>query len=189
MLLSETVRGMRDAAFPVFLSIVLFKFIENEAYIGLNTMICGLASAVSFYFAGRLIKENNRVRCVLISSGVLFILYLAVFLRVNATVIFILSVANSMLATYILNPSMAALFSMFKDVGEDANFPQLMAAHEMFLAVGRVIGFIVIIVLSYNTGVYVYAFLLLNLSAFLGALLLKLAENAHKRERMAALKQ
>jgi YQGE family putative transporter len=187
MFLSEFFRGMRDVSFPLFLSIVYFKLIENEGILGLNTMVCGLASIIAFYIAGKFIKENNHLKFVLVSSSVVLILFLILFLRMDATIIFIASIFNAILTVGIYTPSMSTLFGMFDNLEGDFNFTQIMAVHEIFLATGRVIGFTVVILLSFSSNMYVYGFLLLNLSAIIAGILLKFAIKAHKQERQAAV--
>jgi YQGE family putative transporter len=183
MFLGEFARGIRDQAFPIFLSIVLFKLIEDETFLGFNTMACGLASIIAYYFAGKFIKESNRVKFVFASAVILLTLFLTLLLRVNATIIFIISIVNAMFTVGLCTPAQSVLYTMFDSLEGNINFTQIMAIHEVFFGFGRVIGLVIAIVLSVSGNMYAYAFLILNLTAILAAVLLKLAVSAQKHER------
>ena len=165
---SEFFRGIRDQAFPLFLSIIFFKLIENESILGINTMVCSVAAVASFYLSTRIIRSDNWIRCIFVSTAVLTGVYLIMFWHFSAWILFFLSVCNSLLVTYISNPWIGAFYSKYKDLPEDINFSQLMAAHEIFFALGRVVGFGLMILLTLSSRLYPFALLVLNLSSFVG---------------------
>jgi len=185
LFISEFFRGLREIAFPTFLNIIFFKYIQNEALLGLNTMACGIAAIISFYLSGTIIKPNNRIKFTAIASSVLFVVYLLVFIKINAIIILALSIVNAFMVTYIGNPAVGALYGMYEGEHDDINFAQYMAAHELFLAFGRVLGCVIMIELTMSAKNYPYALLILNATAFLGLGFLYLAQRAKNSEIQA----
>lgn len=176
LFISEVFRGMRDTSFPLFLNLIFFKYVTNEALLGGYSTICGIAATISFYISGSIlrIRPGNRIRCIAVSAGILFVTGLAAFFRLDVWVIFAISIVNSLCVTYIQNPSIASVYSMFENLRGELNFAQIMAVREMFYASGRVIGFVMLIALTLRPATYPFAFLALNLTIFaqLGMLML-----------------
>ena len=182
MFYSEFFRGVRDQSFPLFLSIIFFKLIENESILGLNTMVCSMAAIASFYFSGRIIRPGNRIRCISVSTVILTAVFALMFWRFSAGILFFLSVCNALLATYISNPWIGAFYAHYQELPQDINFSQLMAAHEIFFALGRLVGFGLLIVFTLSSRLYPFALLVLNLSTFAGLWFLHTALHEKQEE-------
>jgi Arabinose efflux permease len=171
--IGELVRGIKNTAFPLFLNIIFFKFVADEAALGVNTMLCGLASIVSFILASRLVKAENRFKYILGYSLISIVLFLPLFFVMNSAIIFLLAIVNAFVGAFIDNPSLGVLYSAFESRSEDRTFSQYMAAHEIFFAVGRWIGLILLIVLSGNMLLLAIFALLGNFSTVITAVLFR----------------
>jgi YQGE family putative transporter len=182
IMLCEFVRGIRDMAYPIFLSMVFFKLLENEAILGINSMLCSVVAMISFYFAGKIIKPNNYIKCITIATSVLIITSLIVTIKIGPITIFAVSLINALLWTYIANPSMGAFYSKFDKLEGEINFTQLIAVHEVFFATGRVLGLAFIVFISFKTNLLFLALVVLNLTGFFGGFFLKMSYRAQKKE-------
>jgi MFS transporter, YQGE family, putative transporter len=180
--IAELVRGMRNTTFPLFLSIIYFKFVSNESLLGVNSMLCGIASILSFLIAGRIVRPTNRLRCILTAAIVSVIVFLPLLFVMNSTSIFILAIVNSFIVAYIDNPSTAFFYSLFQKPVKGITFSQVMAAHEVFLAVGRVIGIALLVVFSQSSVMLAILVLILNFSTILVWALLRLIKKMNKAD-------
>jgi YQGE family putative transporter len=145
---AEMFRGIRNMAFPLFLSIVFFEYISNEAVLGVNSMLCGFAAMFSYIIAAKIVNQGNRLKCIIIATLCSLVVAIPLFFIINAMALFLLAIFNSVLATYIDNTSIAVFYSSFKETRSDINFSQIMAAREIFFGAGRVIGYVLLILLS-----------------------------------------
>lgn len=171
--IGEFIRGIKNTAFPLFLNIIFFKFVTNEAALGVNNMLCGLASVVSFFLASRLIKAENRLKYMLGYSLISILLFLPLFFIMNSGVLFILAIVNAFVGAFIDNPAIGVLYSAFESPAEDCTFSQYMAAHEMFFAAGRWVGLILLIVLSNSVLLLAVFALIGNFSTAITAVVFK----------------
>lgn len=163
----ELIRGIRNSAFPLFLNIFFFKLVSNEALLGVNNMLCGFASIISYALAARILRPNNRMKYILASSLISVVVFLPMFFTLNSAIIFVSAIANSFLCAFIDNPALAMFFSLFEEPLDGITFSQIMSAHEVFFAVGRVIGLFLFIVLSQSNLMIAIFVLISNLSIIL----------------------
>lgn len=163
-------RGLRDAAFPLFLTIVFYQFVTNEALLGVNNTVCGLAGLIFFYFGGRYIRPHNRIRVILLTSLFLTACFAMLFFKTSAFVIFLLSVLNALYGPMIANPAVATFYYYVNDEGGRLNNAQIMAAREVFFSGGRAVGLVLLILVFSHTALLPAGLLALNLAALLSAL-------------------
>ncbi|NJP39525.1 MFS transporter [Oscillospiraceae bacterium HV4-5-C5C] len=180
VMLSETFRGMRETSFPLFLSLIFFRYVNNELLLGISTMCSGMAALLANDLTRRKIRADNRLRwvfraCLMITAG-----FLLLFLNNSGGLIFGLSVFYSFMIPFVANPSVGIMYNTLQRSRSDINFGQTMAIHELFLATGRVLGLMILLQLSHSETLYAWGFLLLNLTGFIAAWLL------HQSSRLQA---
>lgn len=146
--LAELLRGIKNTAFPLFLNIIFFKFVTNESFLGINNMLCGLASILSYAIAGKIIRPNNRLKNILVASAVSTVMFLPLFFIMNSAAVFVLAIVNAFICAFIDNPAIGVFYGTFENSFGGITFSQLMAAREVFFAVGRVAGCVLLIVFS-----------------------------------------
>jgi YQGE family putative transporter len=162
--LAELVRGIRNMSFPLFLSIIFFKFMTSEAALGVNSMLCGLASIIAYILAGRLIRPKSRLKYILTYSIISIVVFLPLFFVMNAAALFLLAIVNAFITAFIDNPALGFIYTVFEKPVEGITFSQIMSAHEIFLATGRWIGYILLIVFSKSFLMLAIYALIANLS-------------------------
>lgn len=145
---AELLRGIRNSAFPIFLSIIFFKFVTNEALLGVNNMLCGVVSIVAYIAAGKVVRPGNRLKSLLYATLITVVIFLPLFFVMNAAAVFVLAIVNAFVCAFIDNPAFAVFYALFDEPAEGITFSQIMATHEVFFATGRVIGFVLLTVLS-----------------------------------------
>jgi YQGE family putative transporter len=174
---AEMFRGIRNMAFPLFLSIIFFKFVSNEALLGVNSMLCGFAAMFSYIIAAKIVNQNNRLKFIISASLISLVVSIPLFRGINTMAVFLLAIFNSVIATYIDNTSVAVFYSTFKETRSDINFSQIMAAREIFFGAGRVIGYVLLILLSGSTFNMAMLVLIFNVSPIITWVLFRHAES------------
>lgn len=175
--MAEFFRGIKFTAFPLLLTIIFFKFITNESILGINNMLCGLTSMVSYFIAGKIINQKNRSKSLLLATVVSLLCSLPMFFIINSAYVFILAIINTCAASYIDNPATAIFYYAHDKLKDGINFPQVMASREVFFASGKVVGLILIIVSSNNLFQLAVAAFILNISTFFSWLFFHSAEH------------
>jgi MFS transporter, YQGE family, putative transporter len=184
--LAEMMRGVRNSAFPLFLNIIFFKLVSNEALLGVNNMLCGFASILSFIIAGKIIRPGNRLKCILTSSLVLMVLFLPLFFSMSSAAIFILAIINSFVCAYLDNPVVGVFYSLFEKPVEGITFSQIMAAREVFFSIGRVTGLMLLIVFAQSNLMLAIFVLILNSSTVITWALLHFGTVSAKGQEVSA---
>lgn len=170
---AEFFRGIKNTAYPLFLNIIFFKMITNEAILGLNTTLCGLTAIFSFILAGRIIRPRNRLQCVLISSVISTIVSIPLLVYMKPLVLFILSIANALVAAFLDNPSVGIFYTAFEKPIDGISFSQLLSTREVFFGAGRVVGLTMLVLLSRSSFMFAVFALIVNASTLLTWLLYK----------------
>jgi MFS transporter, YQGE family, putative transporter len=161
---AELMRGIRNSAFPLFLTIIFYKLVSNEALLGVNNMLCGLASILSYIIAGRVLRPGNRLKSILTACLISIVLFLPMFYSMNPAVIFVLAIVNACICAFIDNPAIAFFYSLFEKPIDGITFSQIMSVREIFFATGRAIGLVLLIIFSRSNLMLAIFVLLLNIS-------------------------
>jgi len=136
-------RGTRDGVFSFILSIMLFEMLQNEAYIGLNSFISGVAALISAWLYGKLVRPGNRGYWMKISVTVMVAVTALVFIKVDAVTIIILSLFTNLLANFMINPVFIYGYMLVQVVPEAIDKRlEAQTMVQVFLYVGRVAGIV-----------------------------------------------
>jgi hypothetical protein len=140
-------------------------------------MLCGFAAMFSYIIAAKIVNQNNRLKFIISASLISLVVSIPLFRGINTMAVFLLAIFNSVIATYIDNTSVAVFYSTFKETRSDINFSQIMAAREIFFGAGRVIGYVLLILLSGSTFNMAMLVLIFNVSPIITWVLFRHAES------------
>lgn len=152
-LVSEAFRGLREGVFGFILNVLLYQMIRNEALIGVNTFLSGGAAIASYVVITRMITAENRDRYMKFSVVVLLIFGVFTVFTMNAAILMVFTVVNSLFVGFLTNGAQVTIFDAFQVVpGAVERRPELFAFKELFLATGRCIGIFFFVVVTRLTG-------------------------------------
>jgi MFS family permease len=152
-LLSELCKGIREGAFGFILTILLYKFIKSELLIGFNTLLASAASIVSFLIMSRRVNGKNRIKFMRIAAVSLLIFSAFNIFTISPLVLILFTVVNSFFSGFIVNSSFGTFLDAIQLVsGSEEKRPELFAQKELFLATGRSLGILVLILINTLTG-------------------------------------
>ncbi len=179
---ASIMRGTRDGVFSFILSIMLFEMLQNEAYIGLNAFISGVAALVSAWLYGKLVKPGNRGYWMKIAVTVMVAVTALVLLKVNAITVILLSLFSNLLGNFMVNPVFMYGYVMVQTVPQaDEKRLESQTMIQVFLYVGRVIGIVAtLIMLSLGWG-YIIPLGILTLLQYVTVWLTRVAKREFER--------
>lgn len=152
-LLSEWCKGLREGAFGFILTILLYKFIKSELLIGFNTLLASAASIVSFLILSRKVRGENRLKYMNLAAASLLIFSIFHIFTISPIVLILFTVINSFFSGFIVNSSFSTFLDAIQLVpGSDEKRPELFAQKELFLATGRSLGILFLILINVLTG-------------------------------------
>lgn len=171
--ISEIFRGIKNLSFPLFLSIIFFKFVTNEALLGVNTTLCGFISILSFIAEGRIIRQHNRLKSIFISTVFSILISLPLLFCINPVILFMLAMLNAAISAFLDNPAVGVFYNMLGSPKQGIAFSQLLSVREIFFAAGRVIGLVMLILFSGSDMMFAAFAIIVNGATFIMWFLLK----------------
>lgn len=184
MLSYEAIRGLRDGAFAFLLNMVLFEIITDESLVGINTFLSGIASITGSWVYGRFVRPSMRPRVVLAGAALLTLLALPLFGLMSAATVMLYNIASSFATLFLLN---ACSNSSFDVLGQNETtrkcMGELLAFREGAMALGRICGLGVLMLLPHTQRGYVTSILILTGAQLLCALLLHYAQKMVDRKK------
>lgn len=149
-LLSSFFMGIREGAFSFILSILLFRLISSEALVGFNTLLSSAAAIASFVIISRKINGENRIRYMKIAVLSLLIFSFFVIFKINPLILILFTILNSFFTGFISNSTFGIFLDIIQNTPEAQSMrPELFAQKEIFLATGRCLGILVILLIDH----------------------------------------
>lgn len=171
-------KGIREGAFGFFLNVLLFSIIKDEGLIGLNGFLVAIASMVSCIVAGKIVNPKNRLKHMLLSTTILAVVNAVLFYELNTLTVLLLSVVNSYLGVFIVNPTTATLYTVLDNIkGADEHKNEVLAVTECYKNAGRIVGVLLIMFLPKTDFYSVLSLFILVVVQYITALYAKLTMN------------
>lgn len=168
-------KGIREGAFSFFLNVLLFKIVQNEGLVGVNTTLAGVTSMLSCIVAVKIMRPNNRMKLMLLGTTILTSLACVLFFQLNTLTILMLSIANSFLGVFVINPTTTTMYSVLDNVPNAKDMKtELISTSECYKNTGRILGVILIMVLPQTNFYYVLSLVILTATQYFTVLLAKL---------------
>lgn len=175
-MLTETVKGIREGTFGFFLNVLLFETVQSETLIGINTFLLGVASMISFWAAGKIIRPGNRIKCMMVSTTVLLLACLLLVVNISPFTIILLTIVSNLFGTFIINPVGSSFFLLIQKMpGAMEAQEEYWGIREVFLNFGRAVGVVIVMLFPSTQWGYIIALVLLTFSQYFATFLCKRA--------------
>lgn len=139
MMSANLIKGLRAGTMGFFMNLILYETVKSEFAVGLSTLLSGLVAIAGAALYGRIVREKNRFRSMLISTTVLMAGALAL-LHPTPVVIILFSMLNGFCGCFLQNPTMSIYFSAIQQPEYQEMQGEFHGIKEMFMTVGRVAG-------------------------------------------------
>ncbi|MEG2813894.1 MAG: MFS transporter [Oscillospiraceae bacterium] len=175
-------KGIREGAFSFFLNVLLFEIVKSESLVGFNTFLVGVAAMISSIIIGKIMRPNNRINYMLASTTILTILCGLLFWKLNTYTILILSVINSFLGAFLINPTTTTLYTVLDNVPHAKEFKtETISITECYKNVGRILGVLLIMLLPKTNFYYVLSLVILTATQYITVIFAKITLNSCKK--------
>lgn len=174
-------KGIREGAFSFFLNVLLFKIVQSEGLVGLNTTLVGVTSMISCIVAGKIMRPNNRMKLMLLGTTILTSLACILFFQLNTITILMLSIANSFLGFFVVNPTTTTMYTVLELVPNANELKtELISTSECYKNFGRILGVLLIMVLPQTNFYYVLSLVILTVTQYVTVLFAKITLKSAK---------
>lgn len=175
-------KGIREGAFGFFLNVLLFEIAQSEGLVGMNNFLVGLMSMTSCVVAGKIMRPNNRLKCMLIGTTLLTGLASLLFFKMNIITILALSLVNSFMAVFVVNPTTTTLYTVLDKVPEANSYKtEVLSTTECYKNAGRIVGVILIMLLPKTNFYYILSLVILTASQYITAVFAKITLHCTKK--------
>ncbi len=182
---SQLFIGIRDGSFGIFLSVLLFELVKSESVIGINSFLVGIIGIFANFVIGKVMRPNNRMKYMLISTTVMAVLTALLFIKLDAVNILLLSVVGSFLGSFMLTPATTTLYTFLDEVKEAKNLEgEIFSIVDCYKNIGRILGILIIMLVPKTDFYYVIALMILSASQYITYIFTKLALKSIKKESL-----
>ena len=161
----DFLKCLREGICSFLFNILLFSAITNEAVVGLNTLLAGLASIIGAWAYGKLVSSRTRIRSMGIATSVLLGLCLMLFFGLSPVTIILYSTINAALGTFLMNPTFSLSYALvLGDSKCRSAMPEFIGLRECMISFGRICG-VVFTLFMPHTSVMGYIIIIVFLTA------------------------
>lgn len=172
-------KGIREGAFGFFLNVLLFELVANEGLVGFNTFLVGFISMIGSIVAGKILRPQNRLKYMLISTTILTVITALLFVNLSTITILLLSIANSFFGVFMINPTTTTLYNVLDKVeGAHSFSSEVISTTECYKNAGRIVGVLLILLLPKTDFFYVLSLMILTSTQYITTLFAKITQNA-----------
>lgn len=141
MFLASTLSSIREGVFRFILTLILYQYLKNEAIIGANSLVCGIAAVLASWAYGKIVRPDNRFLCMIVSVTVMLMGSLLMLFDTGAFAIVLFGVLSSLGSIFIVSPQDNYTYLLLQVVGRTRDKrPEYQTIKEFFIAGGRNIG-------------------------------------------------
>ena len=175
-------KGIREGSFSFFLNVLLFSIVKSEGLVGLNTFLVGATSMLACIVAGKISRPSNRIRYMTIATLILASVTMLLFVELNTITVLVLSIVNSMLGVFMVNPVTTTLYTVFDKVPNAKEIrKETFAVTECYKNAGRITGVLFIMLMPDGDFWSVVSMALIALTQFITAIFAKITMNYTKK--------
>lgn len=175
-------KGIREGTFGFFLNVLLFSIVKSEGLVGLNTFLVGGTSMIACIVASKISHPNNRIRYMTIATIMLTSVTLLLFIELNTITVLILSISNSMLGVFMVNPVTTTLYTVFDKVPHAKELKkETFAINECYKNAGRICGVLFIMAMPEGAIWSVISLAIIVSTQFVTAIFAKITMDCTKK--------
>lgn len=163
-LAGEYCKCLREGVCAFLFNVLLFQAVQNEAIVGVNTFLTGLASITGAWAYGKIVGGKNRIRSMAVASTLLLALAGALFFSLGPVTIILYSLFNAMLGIFLMNPTFSISYALVLGSRKSRPaMPEYIGIRECTVGLGRICGILFTMALPKTTFGYVSAIAALTL--------------------------
>ena len=187
MYLASTLSAIRDGVFRFILSLILYQFIKDEAIVGINAFVCGIAAVIASWAYSKIVKSNNRFKCMTISLSILLVGSVMMLFSTSAFTIVLFGILSSLSNIFIVTPQDNYTYLMLQEVKRTHDKrPEYQTIKEFFLATGRNVGILLTLLMIDGKWGYMMPLIVIIASQYLMIYVTKLAARELEKEKAGA---
>jgi len=138
MYLASALSSIREGVFRFILSVILYQYLKNEAMVGLNSLICGIAAVLASWAYGKIVTPQNRFLCMAISVSIMVAGSVMMLFNTSAFSIVLFGVLASLSNIFIISPQDNYTYLLLQVVRRTHDKrPEYQTIKEFFIAIGR----------------------------------------------------
>jgi len=177
IMLGEFMRAMREGAFIFLLNILLFQLIKSEALIGINALLVSAITFIAQWSSGKIAYKYKYSKIIRFSVAALVVSTVLIIFNYSAMTIMILSISNGFFSVYLLNPTLNIFYNGVMKVDVDNNMSfEIFSIREALLALGRIVGIVIVFSLPKTPIGYAIGMIILTLSQLIMSYFMQKAE-------------
>jgi len=165
--LASVVFGIRYGTMMFFINLLIYSIIQDEALVGLNSTLGGLAAILCSFLYTAFVRRDRRSKTIFLAVTVLSVATLALFFRLDPVTLIIYNIVVNLASYAVITPPESAYMNVIQN--HEATKGMMTEVHtvkEFFLSTGRIIGLgLTMLLPATNTG-SVIVMLVLNLAQY-----------------------
>ena len=177
IMIANGLDNCRGFTISFYITILIYRFIQDEFLIGLNSSIGSVVAILGAALYGVIVNKENRLRSIVVSVALVLAVCALMFFELNVYVLIVFYAAYSMTSIYMATPVLNTHFRVMESFEEFSGMgAQVHAVRELFVTAGRIIGILMILFIPQNTiGVVITLSVIMSMPA-VNALLVRSIE-------------
>ena len=176
-IIANALSHCRGSTLSLYLTLLVYNLIANEAVIGLRSTLDSTASLLSMVVYGMLVRNTNRTKSSMVATAIVLIPCVGLLLGVNVVTLMIFSVVYAFAGTFLSTPISFTYYNAVKALGMGAAAgAEVQLAADIFVAIASIPGFLIIALVPRTNGWAVAVLLLMILLSVISTLLVRSAD-------------
>jgi len=176
-ILANGLTHCRANTLSVYMTLLIYNLIANEAVLGLQSTLSSIASLIAVAVYGVVVRSANRTKSSLLATGLVLIPCIGLLLGLNVVTLLLFSLLYAFTGTFINTP---VAFTYYKSIealglGADAG-PEVQLAADIVVALTSVPGFLIIAFVPRTNGWAVAVLATMILTSVVSTVLIRKAD-------------
>jgi MFS family permease len=135
----------RGATIPLYVSILIYTIVQNEVLIGANSTIGSILGILGAGLYGIIVNKNNRLKAMLMSVVVVLIPCVIMYFSLGVYTLIAFYAVYNLCNLFVGTPVLNTHFKVMENIeGLEGLGPQIHTVREIFVSIGRIIGYLMI---------------------------------------------
>ncbi|WP_131849097.1 MFS transporter [Baia soyae] len=145
--LAMLVQGIREGVFVFITGLLVYLTARSELTLGTFYTICNLVSLIAYYFVGKWMTPERRIKAMFVGSIALGVCFLPYLFLLNTWSMFVFGIGIFLFFPFYYNPILSIVFDVIGEKDENVELRvEYVVSRELALNIGRilsVLGFII----------------------------------------------
>ncbi|WP_143123693.1 MFS transporter [Thermoactinomyces sp. DSM 45892] len=145
--LAMLVQGIREGVFVFITGLLVYLTTRSEFTLGTFYTVCNLVSLIAYYFAGKWMTPERRIKAMFVGAIALGVCFLPYLFLLNTWSMFVFGIGIFLFFPFYYNPILSIVFDVIGEKDENVELRvEYVVSRELALNLGRIIsvfGFII----------------------------------------------